>query len=268
MINQMNQNYHTPNKFSDAIKELQIGKLMRKSNITKSCGISAYEVFQFLLLLVFQGKNLFRFLNSKHKNQAVSKNTYYRFLNETSYNWSKFLLLLAVKVTTTFNSLTRPERVKVLILDDSVIKRNRSKTVELLARVFDHVEHRCQKGFTLLTLGWSDGYSFIPTGFNMLSSADKSNRYNEVSHGIDHRTNGYKFRRESMMRKTDAAILLIKNALNVGIKADYVLMDTWFTTEPMIKEILNTGIDAIGMVKQLKQYYTIPIKEGTTNFLN
>ncbi|MDF2872061.1 MAG: Transposase, Tn5-like, core [Anaerocolumna sp.] len=51
MINQMNQNDHTLNKFSDAIKELQIGKLMRKSNITKSCGISAYEVFQFLLLL-------------------------------------------------------------------------------------------------------------------------------------------------------------------------------------------------------------------------
>lgn len=92
------------------------------------------------------------------------------------------------------------------------------------------MEHKCQKGVTLLTLGWSDGYSFIPTGFNMLSSANKSNRYNEVSHGIDHRTNGFKFRKESMMHKTDAAILLIKNALNAGIKADYILMDTWFTT--------------------------------------
>jgi hypothetical protein len=256
MINQTNKNDHTPNAFSDAFKQLQIGKMMRKSNIKKSCGISAYEVFQFLLLLAFQGKNLFRFLNSKHKDQAVSKNTYYRFLNETSYNWNKFLLLLAVKVTTAFDTLTRPERVKVLILDDSVIKRNRSKSVELLARIYDHVEHKCQKGFTLLTLGWSDGYSFIPTGFNMLSSANKSNRYNEVSSQIDHRTNGYKFRRESMMHKTDAAVLLIKNALKAGIKADYVLMDTWFTTEPMIAEILKTGLDAIGMVKQLKQRYT------------
>ena len=229
---------------------------MRKSNIKKSCGVSAYEVFQFLLLLVFQGKNLFRFLNSKHRDQAVSKNTYYRFLNETSYNWSKFLMLLAVKVTTSFHALTRPERVNVLILDDSVIKRNRSKNVELLARVFDHVEHKCQKGFTLLTLGWSDGYSFIPTGFNMLSSATQSNRYNEVLEKIDKRTNGYKFRKESMMHKTDAAIQLVQNAVNTGIKADYILMDTWFTTEPMIKEIIATGIDAIGMVKQLKQRYT------------
>ena len=153
MIYQNDKNENTQNQFSNALKELQIGKLLRNANITKSCGVSAYEVFQFLLLLVFQGRNLFRFLTSKHKGQAVSKNTYYRFLNETSYNWSRFLLLLAVKVTSRFDALTRPERVKVLVLDDSVVKRNRSKSVELLARVYDHVEHRFQKGFTLLTLG-------------------------------------------------------------------------------------------------------------------
>lgn len=256
MINHISQNENTKDDFSKTIKELQIGKLLRRSNISKNCGFSAFEVFQFLLLLVFQGKNLFRFLNSKHKDQAVSKNTYYRFLNETSYNWGKFLLLLAVKVTTAFHSLTRPERVNVLILDDSVIKRNRSKSVELLARVYDHVEHKCQKGFTLLTLGWSDGYSFIPTGFNMLSSANKSNRYNEISDAVDHRSNGYRIRKESMMHKTDAAIRLIENALNAGIKAQYILMDTWFTTEPMIGAVLNTGLDVIGMVKQLKQRYS------------
>ncbi|MFV0341686.1 MAG: hypothetical protein ACK5JH_02180 [Anaerocolumna sp.] len=65
------------------------------------------------------------------------------------------------------------------------------------------------------------------------------------------------------MRKTDAAISLMKNALNAGIKADYVLMDAWFTTEPMIKEILLLGIDAIGMVKQLKQRYTYRGKQYT-----
>ncbi len=263
MINQMNQNENTQNQFSNAIKELQIGKLMRKSNITKSCGVSAYEVFQFLLLLVFQGRNLFRFLNSKRKEQAVSKNTYYRFLNDTSFNWTKFLLLLAAKVTSAFSRLTRPERVKVFVLDDSVIKRNRSKAVELLARVYDHVEHKYQKGFTLLTLGWSDGYSFAPVGFNLLSSAKKSNRYQEISDKIDHRTNGYKVRKESMLAKPDAAILLIQRALAAGIQADYVLMDTWFTTEPMLAKILGAGIDAIGMVKQLKQRYNYQGKAYT-----
>lgn len=255
MIYQNEQTENTQNKFSKAISELQIGKLLRRSNITKNCGISAYEVFQFLLLLVFQGKNLFRFLNSKHKDQAVSKNTYYRFLNEPSYNWRKFLLLLSARVISAFDRLTRPERVKVLILDDSVIKRNRSKKVELLARVYDHVEHKFQKGFTLLTLGWSDGYSFVPVGFNLLSSASKNNRYQEMADTIDRRSNGYKTRKESILQKTEASLLLIKRALEAGICADYVLMDTWFTTEPMISSILAEGLDVIGMVKQLKQRY-------------
>ena len=263
MIYQNTEIENTQNRFSNAIRELQLGKLLRKANITKNCGVSAFEVFQFLLLLVFQGKNLFRFLNSKHKDQAVSKNTYYRFLNETSYNWKKFLLLLAVKVTDAFNKLTRPERIKVLVLDDSVIKRNRSKKVELLAKVYDHVEHKFQKGFTLLTLGWSDGYSFVPVGFNMLSSASKSNRYQEMATEIDCRSNGYKAREESMMAKTDAAILMIERALKAGIQADYVLMDTWFTTEPMIRSILSNGLDVIGMVKQLNQRYNYKGKAYT-----
>lgn len=205
MIYQNAETENTQNHFSNAIKELQIGKLLRKANI--------------------------------------SKNTYYRFLNEISYNWKKFLLLLAVKVTAAFDRLTRPERVKVLVLDDSVIKRNRSSKVELLARVYDHVEHKFQKGFTLLTLGWCDGYSFVPVGFNLLSSATKSNRYQEMTEDIDCRSNGYKARKESLMAKTDAAILLIERALNAGVQADYVLLDTWFTTEPMIKSILSRGMD-------------------------
>lgn len=255
MINQNAGFENTQNQFSNAFKELQLGKLLRKANITKNCGIPVYEVFQFLLLLVFQDKNLFRFLNSKRRDQAVSKNTYYRFLNEISYNWKRFLLLLAARVITAFGVLTRRERVKVLILNDSVIRRNRSKKVELLARVYDHVEHRFQKGFSLLTLGWSDGYSFVPVGFNLLSSASESNRYQEISDGIDHRSNGYKTRKESLLTKPEAAILLIRRALNAGIDADYVLIDTWFTTEPMLGSVLAEGLDVIGMVKQLKQRY-------------
>ena len=255
MIYQNDGFENTQNEFSKAITQLQLGKLLRSSNIVKNCGVPAYEVFQFLLLLVFQGKNLFRFLNSKHKDQAVSKNTYYRFLNEASFNWKKFLLLLSAKVTVLFDSLTRPERVRVLILDDSVFKRNRSKKVELLAKIYDHVEHKFQKGFSLLTLGWSDGYSFIPVGFNLLSSASAKNRYNEVREGIDHRSNGYKVRKESQLSKPEAAILLIRRALAAGIRADYVLMDTWFTNEPMLSAILAEGLHVIGMVKPLKQRY-------------
>lgn len=107
----------------------------------------------------------------------------------------------------------------------------------------------------MLTLGWTDGYSVVPVGFNMLSSANKTNRFQEMADNIDHRTNGYKARKDSMLSKPDAAVRLIREALDTGMTADYVLMDTWFTTEPMTASVLELGLDVIGMVKQLKQRY-------------
>ena len=61
--------------FGAAIRELQISKLLKKSNITGKSGKSLFDVFQFLLLLVFQKCNLYHFLNSKKKDVAFSKNT-------------------------------------------------------------------------------------------------------------------------------------------------------------------------------------------------
>ena len=255
MILQSRPFEQSQNVFLAALKELQIPQLLRKANIRKACGIPVFAVFQALLLLVFYGKNLFQSLHSKHCDHSISKSVFYRFLSDSSYNWGRFLILLAGKVTDAFCRATDSRRVKALVLDDSILERKRSKAVELLARVYDHVTHRYVRGFTLLTLGWSDGFSFIPLAFNRLSSAKQENRYQEADHEIDHRTSGWKARARSMMKKPDAAIQMIREALDAGIQADYLLADTWFITEPFLHALQGIGLHAIGMVKQLKQTY-------------
>jgi hypothetical protein len=50
---------------------------------------------------------------------------------------------------------------------------------------------------------------------------------------------------------------MIKRALQAGVPADYVLMDTWFTQQPLIKGIVEIGLDVIGMVKDTKQRYLV-----------
>lgn len=107
----------------------------------------------------------------------------------------------------------------------------------------------------MLTLGWTDGYSFVPVDFSMLSSANETNRYNDVAATIDKRTHGFKRRLEAVMQKPDVVHRLIKNALNIGITADYVLMDTWFTNEPMIQDLRVIGLHVIGMTKNGNQRY-------------
>lgn len=255
MIQLKNQTEKTQVIIFQAIKDLRIAETLRKSGIRKAQGHSTFEVFKFLLLLVFQGKNLFRFLDSERSDQAVSKNTYYRFLNCPTYNRRKFLTLLSAKVISSISRLTQPDRVNCLVLDDSPVARNRSKSVELLARVHDHSTKKYIKGFAMLALAWTDTYTTIPTGFEMLSSQNDSNRINDINSKIDKRTNGYKRRKDALSKKPEVALKLIQQAVSAGISADYVLMDTWFTHEPLIKGILDEGLDVIGMVKALKQKY-------------
>lgn len=239
----------TQNALLHSLKTLKIAQLLRKSGIRKTQGASVFNVFRFLILSVFQGKNLYRFLESERKDHALSKNTYYRFLNDSTFAWRRFLSLLATRVTEGLDPLTKPKRVKVLVLDYTIIQRDRNKKVELLARVHDHTTDRHQKGFTMLALGWSDGYSFVPVDFSMLSSAKESNRIQNINENIDKRCIGYKRHAESMDKKPDVALKMIKNALNQGIMADYVLMDTWFTHEPFVMKIKQEGLDVIGDVK-------------------
>lgn len=251
-------------KFINAIRELNVSALLKQSNICKNSRSrngdggkrrTAFEIFQFLLMLVFEGTNLFRFLGSKKQDIACAKSTYYRFLSNCHYNWRRFLLLLSGKAAAYFSTLTRPERVKCFVLDDSVIPRAKSKKVELLSFVYDHVIHKTVRGFNLLLLGWTDGYSFLPVAFNMLASANEEKRINPVNGSIDRRTNGAKARKDACMKKPEAAIALLHTALEAGIEASCVLMDTWFTNEPFIHAVLGEGLDVIGMVKDNKQQY-------------
>ena len=44
-------------------------------------------------------------------------------------------------------------------------------------------------------------------------------------------------------------------AIAAGIDVSYVLMDTWFTFAPLIQNVLDRGMDVIGMVKSGNQRY-------------
>lgn len=142
---------------------------------------------------------LYRTLESGRVDNAPSKDAVYRFLNRSTCNWRKFLIALSsFLIKTRLLPLTSEGRARVLILDDSTYSRNRSKSVELLSRVHDHSSNRFLKGFRMLTLGWSDGGTFLPIAFSLLSSGKEQNRYQELNPRIDKRTVGYRRRREAM----------------------------------------------------------------------
>jgi len=243
-------------RFSHLFSTLKIGQLLRKAGIRKDCGLSGLEIFKLIFTLVFQGRNLFQLLQSEQGTTLPGKDVIYRFLNNPRYGWRKFLHSLSLSVIQQFEKLTSARRVRVFIIDDSILRRERSKKVELLARVYDHVTGRFVRGFSMLTLGWSDGYSFTPIDFVMLSSAKAENRYAPMQ-DTDKRTHGYKRRMEALLCKPDAVVQMVEKALDTGFTADYVLMDSWFTLPPLLHQLTAKGLHVIGMVKAMKQRYIV-----------
>ena len=129
---------------------------------------------------------------------SFAKDTVYRFMKMIHINWIRFTTILSSRIIQeAVLPLDSKERANVLILDDSMFECNRSKKVELLAKVYDHARHRYHFGFRMLTLGWSDGSTFLPVNSILLSSEKKKNRVNEAA-TLDKRTAGYKRRALSM----------------------------------------------------------------------
>jgi len=153
---------------------------------------------------------------------SFAKDTVYRFMKMLQINWIRFTTLLAVRIIKeAIIPLDSEERVNVLTIDDTMFERNRSKKVELLAKAYDHAKHAYKFGFRMLTLGWSDGSTFLPVNSILLSSENKKNRINEASI-VDKRTVGYRRRQLSMEKGTTAMLELLKAAKTVAIPAKVV----------------------------------------------
>ncbi len=202
--------------------------------------------------------------------EGFSKNTIYRFLNNARTNWQRFTTLLSADIINGFmKPLTDEKRKDVFIVDDSLFDRSRSKKTELLARVFDHCSMKYRAGFRMLTLGWSDGNSFVPVSHCLLSAAEDKNLLCE-GNACDGRSLAGRRRLQARRKATDVMVELIHSARYAGITARYagitaryagitaryVLFDSWFSTPKTMIALKNQEyLDTIAMVKKGRTKY-------------
>jgi IS4 transposase len=140
----------------------------------------------------------------------------------------------------------------VLILDDTILKRNRSKKVELLARVHDHNEKRYYWGFRCLTLCFHLGNAIIPIDFRLLSSRQEKRRKNNGRQDLDRRSNGYKLRQYALSDSYTLAFDMIGRQRGL---ARHVLFDSWFAMPVMFRTLCSMGFHGVGMLKTSNNLY-------------
>ena len=254
-MNIIAQNNHHDKNFSNKIsrfmKQYNVSEVLRSSNAYKMKGFSVITIFISIFSTVFQQRSMYYLMNKGDSHIDFAKDTFYRFMNSTCINWRKFMLLLSRNVILkTLDHLTDKKRKRVLIIDDTVFDRNRSKAVELLAKIYDHANAKFLKGFRLLSILWSDGNTSIPVNFCLLSTQNKSCRLNEASQKVDHRSNGWKQRELAITEAPSVVLRLLKEIKDTGISASHVLFDTWFCCPKALINIKKIGFDVVAMTKK------------------
>ncbi|WP_434565495.1 IS4 family transposase [Thermoanaerobacterium thermosaccharolyticum] len=247
------------NKVSTSIKSFfkkyRISAALRLSNAYKSKGIPVISIFEYLFCMIFTNRSMYMNMLMGTNQAGFKKDTVYRFLNSIHINWIRFTTWLSAQIINeTITGLTSDKRVNVLIVDDSLFERSSSKKVELLAKVYDHAKKTYKYGFRLLTLGWSDGNTFLPVNGCLLSTENQKNRINEAI-TMDKRSAGYLRRNLAQTKATAVVLELIKAAKKAMIPASYVLFDTWFCSPSSLIAIKKMGYDIIAMAKKTSKMH-------------
>ena len=231
-----------------------IVELLRKCNARKEKGVPVLDIFKYKLCNVFSDRSMYMQQKTGTYKEVFLKNAFYRFLNSPKTNWLRFTTLLSKKVSGVIEPLTGEDRVNAFVVDDSLFERTSCRKTELGSRVFDHTSMRYRKGYRMLTLGWTDGNTFLPINSCLLASSKESNLIGPVSE-FDGRSLVAKRRKLAQSKGTDVMIELLKTGRNAGHRADYVLFDTWFSNPAQLIAVKSLGMDSIAMIKKSSRIY-------------
>lgn len=234
---------------SSFFSDFQIGNLLRKCNAQKEKGIPVIDIFKYKLYNVFSDRSMYMQQKTGTFRESFSKNTFYRFMNSFKTNWLRFTTLLSKAVIDTIEPLTDENRINAFVVDDSLFERTSCKRTELGSKVFDHTTMRYCKGYRLMTLGWTDGNTFIPVNSSLLASSKAQNIIGPTEK-YDGRSIAAKRRKMAQSKGTDVMLELIRQAQKAGHSADYVLFDSWFSNPSQLIAIKDLGLNSIAMIRK------------------
>jgi len=239
----------------------------------KSKGFDVSVLLLSLLIFRLRSESICRMQNrGKNFLEKIDDNTFYRLMNSPWMDWRKLLMGFAkqfaahVKASGDF-----APGITCFVLDDTDIEKT-GKTMEFIGRVFNHVTKRYPLGFKLLLLGFWDGKSLIATDCSLHREKGQKGTYgltkkelkSQSSKKRDSKSPGKKRVDELDMKKGETAVSMLKRAVKNGFIASYVLMDSWFVNDYMIKSIraIKKGaMHLLGMCRLDKRKYLVDKKE-------
>ena len=201
----------------------------------------------------------------------VGKNSFYRMLTRSAMDWRRLLAAMFVH----FLAILRSRKVDFykgvtcFILDDTTAEKT-TKKGERVSRLFDHVVCKCVLGYKVQILCVSDGVTTIPVDFSIHREKGETGdcgltqkeRRKQFRKKRDAASPAAKRLREADGNKLDVALEMIVRAWRLRIRPRYVLADSWYLSEKLLRGVLQIGKGALHFLGMAKMGSTKYMVEG------
>ena len=252
------------NPILEVLTEINILKILKQSNfIKRDVGYPPFQIIlHFVYMLVMQ-KRQSTFI--KKSDSAFGKDAYYRFIKESRYNWRKFLLLSSTALLQKIKPLHKCGEHRLLIIDDTV-EAKRGKFIEGSCKyIWSNKEHRSINALNIVSLNYADSHSTFQLDFSIKMNDSKRKETSEFTTKLHHRSNAYQRKNEITRGKNTLAIEMLERALDSGVKADYLLVDSWYAKPNFIKQSNDLGMPVIARLPNNKLIWNFKGKQKTLN---
>lgn len=252
------------NPIYQTLQLLNIKSILKSANFVKKReGVAPYLVVLHFVYMLVMNKKIATFMHQS--NESFKKDTYYRLLQNSSYNWRKLLSLTTHKILKLLHKVQDARSIKVFIVDDTVEGKTGKYVEGSRDGLWSNKEKRTIRGINIVSLNYSDGYSNFMLDFAVSMGNYARVKLEEFTQELDVRTTAYKRRLEIMDGKSQIAMDMVKRAIKSGIQADYLLVDSWYSKPVFIKEMNDMGLKVISRIANNNKIWNFTGKEKTLN---
>ena len=235
------------NPILSVLREINISRILIQSNfIKREIGFAPFQILLHFVYMLVMNKRQSAFV--KQSGDAYGKDTYYRFVKDTRYNWRKLLILSAMALIRKIRPLQKEGDHRLLIIDDTV-EPKRGKQIEGSCKsIYSNKEHRTINGVNIVPLNYTDTHSTFQLDFSLRINDSRRREVGDFTHAVHYKSNAHKRRIEGLDGKNSIALNMVNRALNQGVEADYLLVDSWYAKPDFIAQAGELGMPVIARI--------------------
>lgn len=255
------------NPILGVLREINISKILIQSNfIKRDIGFAPFQIILHFIYMLVMNKRQSAFV--KQSADSYGKDAYYRFVKDARYNWRKLLMLTSIALIRKIKPLQKDGDHRLLIIDDTV-EPKRGKQIEGSCKsIYSNKEHRCVNGINIVSLNYTDTHSTFQLDFSLRLNDSRRREVADFTSLLHHKSNAHKRRVEGLDGKNIMALDMVKRALNQGIEADYLLVDSWYAKPDFIGQAGALGMPVIARIANNVRIWNFKGEHKTLDMLH